>query len=499
MGRTNAGTTARSSRQPRQPLPGMDRPVGGAAGRASLPADAAAHWDIGRAARKAVPRSQLGAWQAPEGRPDPVDVLTAQEVDRVPELVPLRHERMAASAFTFYRGAAALMAQDLGTRPSTGLIAQLAGDAHLANFGGFATADRTLIFDLNDFDETLPGPFEWDVSRLVASFEVAGRHRGFTAEQRRGRRRGGRDQYRNAMAEFAGMSRLDVWYARIQAEDIVERWVGSAYPDRIEVVPADPGQGPQEDQRRRRCPATPPVGQTVSCTSSAIPRSSSRSASSWGWIRPMSARRWRRSWPSTASRSRTTSRSCSTATGSSTPPARWWASARSAPGAGSPCWWARTTPPTTSCCRSRRPTPPCWSPSRRPASYENHGRRVVEGQRLMQASSDMLLGWTRVPGIDGVWRDFYVRQMWDWKTSPDLEAMDHLAMGVYARMCGWTLARAHARSGNRYSIAAYLGSGRTLHPGHAAVRRLVRRPEPEGLRGVPTRHRRGPDPEGGGH
>ncbi len=189
---------------------------------------------VGRSARKEVPRSQLGVWVAPEDRRDPVEVLVEQSVGRLEDLVPLRYARMSASAFTFYRGAAALMANDLGTQARTGLTVQLAGDAHLANFGGFATAERSLVFDLNDFDETLPGPFEWDVKRLVASFEVAGRHLRFTRAQSDVILAAASGEYRNAMAGFADMPRLDVWYARIQAEDIVNRWAGSVDPARIE-------------------------------------------------------------------------------------------------------------------------------------------------------------------------------------------------------------------------------------------------------------------------
>ena len=188
----------------------------------------------GRSVRKEIPRTQLGTWVAPADRRDPVDVLVEQSVGRLEDLVPIRYARMSASAFTFYRGAAALMADDLGTQPRTGLTVQLAGDAHLANFGGFATAERSLVFDLNDFDETLPGPFEWDLKRLVASFEVAGRHRRFTRAQSDVVLAAAAGEYRNAMAGFAEMPRLDVWYARIQAEDILNRWAGAVDPARVE-------------------------------------------------------------------------------------------------------------------------------------------------------------------------------------------------------------------------------------------------------------------------
>jgi uncharacterized protein (DUF2252 family) len=416
---------------------------------------------VGKSARKEVPRSQLGAWVVTEATRDPVAILDAQSQGRLQDLVPLRYARMAASAFTFYRGAAAVMASDLGTQDSTGFTVQLAGDAHLANFGGFATAERTLVFDLNDFDETLPGPFEWDVKRLVASFEVAGRHNGFTPEQRAEIIAAVAQEYRNAMAEFAGMSRLDVWYARIQAEDIVNRWVGSAHPDRIASFQRTLAKGRRKTSAGAVSryttrgpdgelhiisdpPFVEPIGQLVGMDQTDV-----RSA-----VEGILAQ-YRKSLSDDLQVLLDGYRVVD--------------AARKVVGVGSVgtrCWIAllvgKDDPSDDLVLQMKEANASVLESVAPPSSYENHGRRVVEGQRLMQASSDMLLGWTRVPGIDGVWRDFYVRQMWDWKTSPDLEAMDHLAMGVYARVCGWTLARAHARSGNRYSIAAYLGSGRTF-------------------------------------
>jgi uncharacterized protein (DUF2252 family) len=415
----------------------------------------------GRSVRKEVPRSQLGAWVAPEDRRDPVAILEEQAQGRVQDLVPLRYARMAASAFTFYRGAAALMANDLGTQDSTGLIVQLAGHAHLANFGGFATAERTLIFDLNDFDETLPGPFEWDVKRLVASFEVAGRHKKFSPEQRSEIIAAVASEYRNAMAEFAGMTRLDVWYARMQAEDIVNRWSGTADPARIAsfqrtlakgrkktsagAVSRYTTRGPDGDLRIISDPPfVEPIGELAGMDETDV------HAAVQGILAE-----YRKSLPDDLKVLIDGYRVVD--------------AARKVVGVGSVgtrCWIAllvgRDDPSDDLVLQFKEATASVLEQVAAPSAYDNHGRRVVEGQRLMQASSDMLLGWTRVPGVDGVWRDFYVRQMWDWKTSADLESMDHLAMGVYARVCGWTLARAHARSGNRYAIAAYLGSGRTF-------------------------------------
>ncbi len=416
---------------------------------------------VGRSARKEVRRSQLGTWVAPEDRRDPVAVLVEQSEGRLQDLVPLRHARMSASAFTFYRGAAALMANDLGTHARTGLIVQLAGDAHLANFGGFATAERSLVFDLNDFDETLPGPFEWDVKRLVASFEVAGRHLRFTREQCDVILAAAAGEYRNAMAEFADMSRLDVWYARIQAEDIVSRWSGSVDPARVESFQRTLAKGRKKTSARAvsRYTTTGPDGelQVISDPPFVEPISE---LSDMGEAEVRSAveailAEYRTSLPDDLRVLLDGYRVAD--------------AARKVVGVGSVgtrCWIAllvgKDDPSDDLVLQFKEANASVLEAVTEPSGYDNHGRRVVEGQRLMQSASDMLLGWTRVQGVDGVWRDFYVRQMWDWKTSADLESMDHLGMEVYARMCGWTLARAHARSGDRFAIAAYLGSGRTF-------------------------------------
>jgi uncharacterized protein (DUF2252 family) len=368
---------------------------------------------------------------------------------------------MSASAFTFYRGAAALMADDLGTQPRTGLTVQLAGDAHLANFGGFATAERSLVFDLNDFDETLPGPFEWDLKRLVASFEVAGRHRRFTRAQSDVIVAAAAGEYRNAMARFAEMARLDVWYARIQAEDILSRWAGSADPARIESFQRTLAKG------RKKTSA-----HAVSRYTTMGPDGELRVISDPPFVEPISElagldEAQVRTWvEGVLAEYRTTLPDDLKVLLDGY---RVVDAARKIVGVGSVgtrCWIAllvgKDDPSDDLVLQFKEATASVLEPVTEPSGYDNHGRRVIEGQRLMQSASDMLLGWTRIKGLDGVLRDFYVRQMWDWKTSADLETMDHLAMEVYARVCGWTLARAHARSGNRFAIAAYLGSGGTF-------------------------------------
>lgn len=415
----------------------------------------------GRSVRKEVPRAQLGEWVAPPDRRDPVAALAEQSEGRLSDLVPLRYARMSASPFSFYRGAAALMANDLGTGVHTGLTVQLAGDAHLANFGGFATAERTLVFDLNDFDETLPGPFEWDVKRLVASFEVAGRHRGFTRKQCDVILAAVAGEYRVAMAEFADMPRLDVWYARIQAEDILRRWPGSVDPARVKSFQRVLAKGRKKTSARAmsRYTTTGPDGelQVISDPPFVEPISTLAGlaeADVRAWVETIVAE-YRTSLPDDLKVLLDGYRVVD--------------AARKVVGVGSVgtrCWIAllvgKHDPADDLVLQFKEASGSVLESVTQASEYGNHGRRVVEGQRLMQSASDMLLGWTRVKGVDGVERDFYVRQMWDWKTSADLDTMDPAAMEVYARVCGWTLARAHARSGDRFAISAYMGAGQTF-------------------------------------
>ncbi len=421
----------------------------------------------GQAVRKEVSRSELGAWEVTEGARDPVAILEGQSVGRLQDLVPLRYARMSASAFTFYRGAAALMAHDLGTRPSTSLTVQLAGDAHLANFGGFATAERTLVFDLNDFDETLPGPFEWDIKRLVASFEVAGRHKNISPERRADNIAAVAQEYRNGMAEFAGMTRLDVWYAHMEAEDILQRWATTADSAHIESFRKVLAKGRKKTSAQAMSRYTtrgpggtlqvisdPPFVEPISELSGVDP-DKVRS-----WVTDILAE-YRTSLPDDLKVLLDGYRVVDVG--------------RKVVGVGSVgtrCWIAllvgKNDPADDLVLQFKEASASVLESVAQPSAYSNHGQRVVEGQRLMQASSDMLLGWTSIAGLDGQKRDFYVRQMWDWKTSADLDTMDEMALAVYARVCGWTLARAHARSGDRYAIAAYLGSGRTFTKAMAA-------------------------------
>ena len=424
-------------------------------------AEAAEQRQRGKAARRRVPRELLGAWTPPTDRSDPVDVLTAQEVDRVADLVPLRHERMSASPFAFYRGAAAIMAGDLGSRPNTGLVAQLAGDAHLANFGGFATAERSLVFDLNDFDETLPGPFEWDVQRLVASFEIAARHRSFNAAARSRLVSLVAATYVGAMADFARTTRLDVWYARIQAEDIIARWGEGLDPVRVQAFRERLAKGRAKTSARAVSRYTR-VGSdgrlhVISQPPFVVPASELTSLSEDA-IRAF-AQGVFESYRATLADDRQLLLSGYEIVDV----------ARKVVGVGSVgtrCWIALLVATDDSSddlvLQVKEAGASVLATVTEPSQYPQHGQRVVEGQRLMQAASDPLLGWTRSGGLDGVEHDYYIRQMWDWKTSADLEGMDEPLFAVYAHLCGWTLARAHARTGDRHAMAAYLGNGKAF-------------------------------------
>ena len=415
---------------------------------------------IGRAARATLPRSAHAGWASRADRPDPAELLLVQETTRVPELVPLRHERMLVSPFTFYRGAAVVMAADLGAHPNTGLRVQACGDAHLSNFGGFASPDRTLVFDINDFDETHPGPFEWDVKRLGASFEIAARSGGFTRKQARNVVLRATRTYREAMASFAAATNLDVWYARLDVPAFVERFRAGASPADVKRFDRNVAKAQSKDNVKafnkltelvdgqHRIKADPPV---VVPIVDLMPDDDARELRAWLEDR---FRVYRRTLP---------------------PDRRHLLEgyrlvdfARKVVGVGSVgtrCWIALML--------GRDAADPLFLQIKEAeasvleahvgrSGFANHGQRVVEGQRLLQASSDILLGWTRTKGVDDVERDFYVRQLWDWKLSADIEAMSPPILGVYAEMCGWTLARGHARSGDRIAIASYLGTGDTF-------------------------------------
>jgi uncharacterized protein (DUF2252 family) len=411
----------------------------------------------GKAARAESSRSAHARWEPPPDRRDPVEVLEAQAQTRLPELVPIRHGRMLVSPFTFYRGTAALMAADLAAMPRTGLHAQLCGDAHLSNFGGFAAPDRQLIFGLNDFDETLPGPFEWDVKRLIASFAVAGRDRGFKARQREPINLTVGRSYREAMSAFAQMRALDLWYARLDVDELAEVWATRATAKQQKrfdrnVAKARTKNSLRASERLTRIvdgqpriisdpPLTVPIEELLPAAERALLEDTLRSV----------IRSYRRTLPS--DRRHLLERfhyadAARKAVGVGSVGTRAWIVLMLGNNDGDPLFL-----------QVKEAAPSVLEPYLGKSKFTQHGQRVVEGQRLMQAASDIMLGWVRTPGIDGAQRDFYIRQLWDGKGSAAIEAMEPSAMVAYAELCGWTLAHAHARSGDAVAIAAYLGSG----------------------------------------
>jgi uncharacterized protein (DUF2252 family) len=417
--------------------------------------DVAQRAERGRAARRAVPRSSLAVWEPAADRVPAADLLREQETTRVPDLVPIRHERMLVSPFAFYRGAAVVMAADLAPGARTGLTVQCCGDAHLANFGGFASPERDLVFDINDFDETHPAPFEWDVKRLIASFEIAARGRGFSPKIRREIVMHVARSYREAMRTFAGMRNLDLWYARLDAQQIVARWQDQLSPEQQARIEKTVGKASKRDNLQAFAKLTSRVDDEIRIVSdppllvSLADLVAGEADAQLEWL---------------AEQFRVYRRSLSPDRRRLLESYRLVDAARKVVGVGSVgtrCWILLLL--------GRDDDDPLFLQVKEAEAsvlerhttkraYPNNGRRVVEGQRLLQASSDILLGWIRPQSPDGIERDFYVRQLRDWKVSPNIDLMEANAMKPYAEMCGWTLARGHARSGDRVAIGAYLGS-----------------------------------------
>ncbi len=423
----------------------------------------AAEWSArGKAARRETPRSSHGRWLPAADRPDPVALLEEQAQSRVPELVPIRHGRMLASPSTFYRGAAFIMAADLAGTPVSGFEVQLCGDAHLLNFGVYASPERQMLFDINDFDETLPGPWEWDVKRLAASFEIAGRDLGFSAAARRDVVMAGVAEYRGAMRRAGEMRAIDAWYARLTVEDITA-WVDAEVrAGRLGKKEAREAGANIAKARTRvherafrrlagevdgkvRILADPPL--VVPLDDLVGPGAAREETDAWmrGLVR--------------------TYRRTLTQPHHPMEQYRYLDTARKVVGVGSVgtrAWILLFE-------GRQRAAPLLLQAKEAQASvlerflgrsrYGNHGRRVVEGQRLMQAASDIFLGWLRFEGLDGRMRDYYVRQLHDWKGSVEVDTLRVPGATLYARLCGATLARAHARLGDRVAIAAYLGGG----------------------------------------
>jgi uncharacterized protein (DUF2252 family) len=420
---------------------------------ASLPpAERAA---CGRNARTHAPRSCHGQVETGRGRPDPIGVIDRQSATRVPELVPIRYGRMLESPFRFYRGAAAIMASDLGPLPNTGLQVQLCGDAHLLNFRLLASPERHLVFDINDFDETLPGPFEWDVKRLATSFVTAGRANGFSVKEQNTAVRECVRAYRERMREFAGMRTLDIWYAQDDA-------------DRLRALRAS---SMDKGARRRTARATAKARTRTHMEAFAkltrVTAEGRRIAPDPPLITPLADLR---TDPAGGDQEKEL-RSVLEGYAQTLPPERRHLlrhyrlvdMARKVVGVGSVgtrCWillLLGTNDDDPLLLQAKEAQESVLAAQTGGDRYDNQGRRVVIGQHLIQTTSDIFLGWTHVLGLDGNERDFYVRQLRDWKGIAQPETMGPDLFRLFAQLCGASLARAHARSGDPIAIAAYLG------------------------------------------
>jgi uncharacterized protein (DUF2252 family) len=410
----------------------------------------------GKAARAEVPRESHAKWEPAPDRPDPVALLESQAASRVPDLVPVRYGRMMETPFTYFRGAALPMASDLASTPATGLIVQACGDAHLSNFGLFGSPERRLVFDVNDFDETLPAPWEWDVKRLGASLEVAARENGFSDKDRRKIVLASAARYRQVMRQLSGEGNLGVWYTQVDIDEFRSRFDSLLKQRQRKAL--DKGLAKArtrdsmqelakltqiEDGKPRIVPDPPvivPLRDLLGELAGAVDIEKE--------LRTLIAQYRRTLQPDR----RVLLEQFEFAD-----------MARKVVGVGSVgtrCWIVLML--------GRDESDPLFLQVKEaeesvlarfagPSKYNHQGERVVNGQRLMQASSDIFLGWQRVSGLDDKTRDFYVRQLRDWKFSIDIAAMVPRGLRLYGELCGLTLARAHARSGDEIAIAAYLG------------------------------------------
>jgi uncharacterized protein (DUF2252 family) len=408
----------------------------------------------GKDARTTAPLESQAEFRPAQGR-DPVGLLLGQAASRVPELVPVRHGRMLVSPFTYYRGAALPMAADLATTPDAGLRVQVCGDAHLSNFGAFASPERNLVFDVNDFDETLPGPFEWDVKRLAASLIVAGRDNGFPAKANRKIALAAAEGYRTAMRGFAEQTFLDVWYAHLDVEPAMKEVKADIKAKRLKEFEKMLAKAHTKDSTsalakltaevdgQRRIISDPPTIVPVeelfpNVEAAAIYEQISSVVSKYGRSLQSDRRHLLSQF--------TLMHVARKVVGVGSVGTRAWIVLMDAADGVEPL-----------VLQAKEAQPSVLAEFAGQSQYRNEGERVVAGQHLMQAQSDIFLGWTRITGPDGIDRDFYVRQLRDWKFSVPTELMLTPGMTVYAQLCGGTLARAHARSGDRVALAAYLG------------------------------------------
>jgi uncharacterized protein (DUF2252 family) len=419
----------------------------------------------GKALRAAVPLDAHAESPRTTRSRDPLTLLEEQAVGRLPELAPIRYGRMLSSPFAFYRGAARVMAADLAGAPRSGLTVQMCGDAHVSNFGLFGSPERRLVFDANDFDETLPGPFEHDVKRLVASLEIAARQNGLSRKQRRALAVAAGARYRTAMAEFAGERDIDVWYSRLDADELRE--VLAPRLEKVQLKRLDRalarartrdtmqafGKMTEVVDGHLRISAQPPL---------LVPLRDIDAGTLDDDLTTAFNRLIRQYRGSLQSDRRTLLEQYS-----------FVDLARKVVGVGSVgtrCWVALLIGRDTDdplLLQIKEAVPSVHAEFVRRSRHTNQGQRVVTGQRLMQQASDIFLGWQRTAGVDGVERDFYLRQLRDWKGSIEVEELRPEGLAIYGELCAWCLARAHARSGDRIAIAGYLGSSSAFEEGVA--------------------------------
>jgi uncharacterized protein (DUF2252 family) len=413
----------------------------------------------GRAAREACPRRSHAGFE-PTGR-DAIGLLEEQAKTRIPELVPIRYGRMLVSPFAFYRGTTTVMAHDFAPLPRSGLDAQLCGDAHLGNFGGFGSPERDLVFDLNDFDETLPGPFEWDVKRLAVSVEIAGRGQELGASACRTAVVAMVHAYREAMRTFAQLGNLDVWYARVSVDGLVEKLSQERQEDEASTVARAGAKARTRDHLKAFKKLTTTVG------------GQPRIRSDPPLIVPIGEM-----LDGIADREAIEALVGSILAGfrSTLQPDRRLLldsyevvdvahKVVGVSSVGTRCWIVLLIGRDKSdplFVQVKEAQASVLEPFLGASGFATHGQRVVEGQRLMQATGDLFLGWHRTTELDGSERDYFCRQLWDWKGSANLDTLDADTLGPYGQLCGWTLARAHARSGDRIAIAEYLGQSDTF-------------------------------------
>ncbi len=434
---------------------GHPDPRAGSSDTATLESSESA--ERGRAARKDVSRSDHGDWAPAPDRPDPVALLDHQAATRVRELVPIRYGRMLGSPFSFYRGAAAVMASDLARTPDSGIVVQSCGDAHIANFGAFAAPDRRLIFSPNDFDETLPGPWEWDVKRMAASVEIAGRDIGLPARRRQTIVTDCVREYREAMRGFARQSHLNVWYERLNASELVARFGGRLGPKGRLLFSRPFVKARRKTSLRALAKLTERVDGELRFRSAPPLLVPLRELFEGSEAREENAFIYELLEQYADGLAPDRRHLFATY--------RFVDMARKVVGVGSVgtrAWvflFVDRASRDPLILQAKEAQASVMEPYLGASEFANHGERVVRGQRISIVASDIFLGWQRSRGLDGAEHDFYVRQLWDWKGSADLPTMSESGLHAYARACGWSLARMHARSGDRLAIAAYLGAG----------------------------------------